>query len=227
MSDRKKSRVEIEQAALNKGVQQRTREALGRSRRDVKLTDEDLVEAFKDFENIAVAERRLDDPNLPGSLPIRLKDEPQEHEDPRGTRRRWYLRWINLAMPNRHHIAQQSLGYAPVKWDELQNVNAVVNPFKGSDDVRRGDGGKEALMKMPMALYKRIKAKQHEKHARTMTGRALKDQAIAAAHARGLNPEEAEEVGEIVGGIKVGRERLVSNEATEDEVEAAVEARES
>ena len=205
-----KSRLEIETERLQKGVKSRVRETV--RQQGVKVSDEELLEAFKDFANIEVAERRLTDPNLPNALPIRLKDEPQEHEDPRGIRRKWYLRWINLAMPNRHHIAQQSLGYAPVKWDELQNVDAVSNPFKGGDDVRRSEGGKEALMKLPMALYRRIKAKQHERHQRTMTGRALKDSAIAAAHARGLSPEESESIGDVIGTIKVGRDTLVSPE---------------
>jgi hypothetical protein len=204
---RVKSRLEIETERLQKGVKARLKETVAQQR---KVSDADLVEAFKEFENITVAERRLTDPNLPNALPIRLKDEPQEHEDRRGTRRKWYLRWINLAMPNRHHIAQQSLGYAPVRWEELQTAEVISNPFKGDEFVRRSEGGKEALMKMPMALYRRIKAKQHEQHARTMTGRALKESAIAAAVARGLSPEDSESVGEVVGSIKVGRDRLVN-----------------
>lgn len=207
---RAKSRLEIETERLQKGVRARLKETVGQQR---KVSDEDLLDAFKDFENITVAERRLTDPNLPNALPIRLKGEPEEHEDPRGIRRKWYLRWINLAMPNRHHIAQQSLGYAPVKWEELQTADVISNPFKGDEFVRRSEGGKEALMKMPMALYRRIKAKQHERHARTMTGRALKESAIAAAVARGLSPEDSEAVGDVIGTIKVGRDRLVSPDA--------------
>jgi hypothetical protein len=46
-----------------------------------------------------------------------------------------------------------------------------------------------------------------------MTGRALKESAIAAAVARGLSPEDTEAVGEVVGSIKVGRDRLVSPDA--------------
>lgn len=206
-----KSRLEIETEKLQKAVKQRLRETI--KTQNLKVSDEALVDAFKDFENIAVAERRLSDPTLPNALPIRLKDEPQEHEDPRQLRRKWYLHWINLAMPNRHHIAQQSLGYAPVRWDELQTADVISNPFKGDEFVRRSEGGKEALMKMPMALYRRIKAKQHERHQRTMTGRALKESAIAAAHARGLSPEDTEAVGEVVGNIKIGRDRLVSPDA--------------
>ena len=214
---RVKSRLEIETERLQAQVKSRVRETVRGERSQVKVTDEEMTEAFKDFSNIDVASRRLLDPSLPSQLPIRLKDEPLEHEDPRGTRRKWYLRWINTAMPNRHHIAQQSLGYAPVKWDELQNVDVVSNPFKGAgDEVRRSEAGKEALMKMPMALYKRIKAKQHEKHQRTMTGRALKDAAVSAAHARGLSPEAGDEIGEIVGSIKVGRDRLVAPDSPLD-----------
>jgi hypothetical protein len=209
--DRKKSRLEIETEKLQQGVKTRLRETV--KQQGLKISDEALLDAFKDFENIEVAERRLTDPTLPNSLPIRLKDEPAEHEDPRGIRRKWYLRWINLAMPNRHHIAQQSLGYAPVKWDELQNAEVVSNPFKGSDEVRRSEGGKEALMKLPLALYRRIKAKQHERHQRTMTGRALKESAIAAAHARGLSPEDSDAIGDVIGTIKVGRDTLVSPDA--------------
>ena len=206
-----KSRLELETEKLQKAVKGRVKETI--KQQGLRASDEDLVEAFKDFANIEVAGRRLTDPTLPNALPIRLKDEPLEHEDPRGIRRKWYLRWINLAMPNRHHIAQQSLGYAPVRWEELQTADVISNPSKTDEYVRRSEGGKEALMKMPMALYRRIKAKQHEKHARTMTGRALKDSAIAAAVARGLSPEDSEGVGEVVGSIKVGRDRLVSPDA--------------
>lgn len=213
---RVKSRLEIETEKLQKQVKTRLRETV--KQQGLKVSDEALLEAFKTFENIEVAERRLTDPTLPNTLPIRLKDEPQEHEDPRGVRRKWYLRWINLAMPNRHHIAQQSLGYAPVKWDELQTADVVSNPFKGDEFVRRSEGGKEALMKMPMALYRRIKAKQHERHARTMTGRALRDSAIQAAHARGLSPEDSEAIGDVIGTIKVGRDTLVSTEDAPPEV---------
>jgi hypothetical protein len=209
--DRKKSRLEIETAKLQAGVKSRLKETI--KQQGLKISDEALLDAFKDFENIAVAERRLTDPALPNALPIRLKDEPEEHEDPRGTRRKWYLRWINLAMPNRHHIAQQSLGYAPVRWEDLQNIDAVSNPHKATEFVRRSEGGKEALMKMPMALYRRIKAKQHEQHKRTMTGKALRDSAVAAAHARGLSPEDSDNIGEVVGPIKIGRDTLVSPDA--------------
>lgn len=208
----KKSRLQQDTERIERGVKERTREQVRQHKATLKVSDEALVDAFKGFENIDVAERRLLDPNLPGTLPLRLKDEPSHAQDPHNRRRKWYLRWFNAGMPSRLHNARQVLGYAPVLWKELQDETEIAGAFKGSEDVRKGDGGKEVLMKMPMSLYLKIKAKQSEKHARKMTGKALKEEAIAAAHQRGLMPDDDNLIGPVGGTIRTSRDTLVSPE---------------
>lgn len=132
-----------------------------------------LLEQFKDFKGISVIERRLQDPDLPGSVPIRLKDEPTYLEDARGKRRTWYLRWINAAEPGRFALVTDTMGYVPVRIEELQNPEGVMGLADSKDGlVRRGDRGSEVLVKMPLALYTAIKQRQEE--ARTRRARNVK-----------------------------------------------------
>jgi hypothetical protein len=173
-------------------------------------TPEQMREAFKDFDAIEILDRRLTNPEAETVLPIRLVDEPTDAQDPKGTKRKWYLRWFNTSIPNRFHSATTSQGYVPVKWDELQNREIVSNAFAGSDQVRRGDRGVEVLCKMPLVYYHAIKKKQREKHNRSLTPKALQAAVTNAAVKAGLDPEQNEEVGQIVGEIKVGTQRLVS-----------------
>src|SRR3990167_2483057 len=99
-----------------------------------------LLDKYKDFAGIKVLERRFDHPDLPGSLPIRLKDEPTQVEDPQGAQRRWYLRWVNGAIDGRFSQATDGLGYIAVRVDELQNEQAISGLHHAGDGVvRRGD----------------------------------------------------------------------------------------
>lgn len=176
----------------------------------------DLHEAFSDLESIDVLDRRLKNPNADEVLPIRLVDEPPQNADPLGVKRKWYLRWFNTAIPNRFHAATASLGYVPVLWKELQNREIVHNAFVGSDQVRRGERGVEVLCKMPMAYYTAIKAKQREKHNRRMTPKALREQVASEAVKRGLDPEQDDSVGGIIGDIRERRDRVVSPDDRDD-----------
>jgi hypothetical protein len=129
-----------------------------------------LLEKFKDFEGIKVAERRLSQPDQPGSLPIRLKDEPSQLEDPQGLKRIWYLRWVNGGQEGRYAQITDGMGYVPVRVSELQNRDAITGIFRDKDDtdpiVRRGDRGQEVLVKMPLELYNEIKRRQQEMRTR-------------------------------------------------------------
>jgi hypothetical protein len=188
----------------------REREKQSQRRANPPQSPQAMREAFKDLDSIEILDRRLTNPEADMVLPIRLKDEPTDAQDPLGQQRKWYLRWFNTAIPNRFHTATASQGYTPVTWDELQNREIVSNPFNGSDQVRRGDRGVEVLCKMPMVYYLAIKKKQREKHNRGMQPKALREQVARAAEKAGLDPTQNDEVGQIVGDIKVGRERLVS-----------------
>lgn len=124
--------------------------------------DAALLEKYKDFPGIAVLERRMDAPDLPGTLPIRLKDEPSHVQDPQGKKRIWYVRWINC-VDGRYSQVTDAMGYVPVRVEELQNRESVIGLSDAKDGiVRRGDRGQEVLVKMPLEVYTRIKARQQE-----------------------------------------------------------------
>jgi hypothetical protein len=203
-----KTPQEIEKARLDKNA--RERERATQRRANPPTTAAAMREAFKDLDAIEILDRRLTNPEADQVLPIRLKDEPTEAQDPHSTKRRWYLRWLNTSIPNRFHTAKAGKGYTPVTWDELQDRECVSNPFQGSDQVRRGDRGVEVLCKIPMVYYLAIKQKEREKRDRAMTPRALRDAVAREAVKQGLDPEQNAEVGGIVGEIREGRERLVS-----------------
>ena len=161
-----------------------------------------LAEAFADFPTIDILERRLENPALPSSVPIRLVDEPSVDLDPHGRKRKWYLRWINTAMPQRFHTVSSVMGYVPVTWDELTDKNQIADRFEGTaNEVRRGDRGQDLLMKIPYAYYVRIKQKQQAIQAKRDSPTSIKDQLQQEAALR-LGPDAGEGVGKFVGDVK-------------------------
>ena len=142
-----------------------------------------ILEKYKDFEGIGVIERRMTHPELPGSLPIRLKGEPSHVQDPHGKKRAWCLRWINGTIDGRTSMITDSYGYVPVKWEELQNPQAVSGLSANTDGiVRRGDKGQEWLAKMPLDLYNEIKSRQRSaREKRTRNAKMVKEDLANAA----------------------------------------------
>jgi hypothetical protein len=183
-----KSPQEIEKAKLDKAAKDRERRTLKRA--TTTSTPSMMKEAFKDLDAIDILDRRLTNPEADLVLPIRLKGEPSHVDDPHGHNRTWYLRWFNTSIPNRFHTATASLGYTPVKWDELQDREIISNAFTASEQVRRGDRGVEVLCKMPMTYYTAIKEKQRAKHNRAMTPKALQRAIEREAVKAGLDPDE-------------------------------------
>lgn len=114
---------------------------------------EGLVDEFKDYPLIEMFERRTL-VGIDANTDIRLKGEVPLTEDPRGQNRIFKLRWFNFAKEGR---AQQAAaeGYLKVKWDELQDREAVVGATTNTTDefVRKGERGLEVLHKMPLKLY--------------------------------------------------------------------------
>jgi hypothetical protein len=139
-----------------------------------------LRKQFADFPFIETLERRLLNPEVPGTLPIRLTDEPAEHEDPVGKKRRWHLRWINTAIPGRYQHITQGRGYAPVVWGELRNRDDIADRFEGASEVRRGDRGTDMLVKMPMPYFRLVK-------------RAEREQALKRARSKDAQKEELQQ----------------------------------
>lgn len=161
-----------------------------------------LREEFADFPALDVVERRLLNPELPTSLPIRLVDEPPEHEDPTGVKRRWYLRWVNTAIPQRFHTLTRQRGYVPVMWEELQDKEQIADRFEGAREVRRGERGQEVLCKIPLPYYLLIKAREREALlARSRSRTAVQDDLSTAAAAR-FGAEAADTVRGFVGDVR-------------------------
>jgi hypothetical protein len=164
-----------------------------------------LLEEFADFPGIEIVERRLENPDMPGSLPIRLKDEPTEAQDPHSKKRRWYLRWINASIPSRFHTVTQGRGYVPVLWDELVSRDDIADRFEGAGaQVRRGDRGQEVLVKMPYPLYLAVKRREREKALeRLRSGKKVKDD-VAQATATEYGDEAGAFAYDLVGEVRPG-----------------------
>ena len=170
-----------------------------------------LLEEFSDFPNIDVLERRLDDPEVPGSTPIRLKDEPDTATDPHGRKRRWHLRWVNGTQPNRYHQVTQGMGYVPVRWDELRSIDDVSDKHEGTPQVRRGDKGQEVLCKMPLPLWTEIRKRRQSLIDKRSGGKAMKEDLQQAA-ALQFGAEAGDAIGGFIGDVKVGARERVSLE---------------
>lgn len=110
-----------------------------------------LKAEFPDYPLIDVFERRVIE-GKDASSELRLKDEAPLAEDPRGEKRRWQLRWFNFGKEGRAQQATNE-GYVKVRWDDLQDREAVVSDDKSDGYVRKGDKGLEVLHKMPLKLY--------------------------------------------------------------------------
>lgn len=175
-----------------------------------------LKEVWADLPTIDILERRLQNPLPPASLPIRLVDEPGIDVDPNGDKRKWYLRWVNTAMPGRFHAITMGMGYVPVTWEELANKEDIADRFEGvgpgiDRNVRRGEQGKDVLMKMPYAYYLRIKKKQQQMNEARNSPKAIKEQLQQEASLR-LGQHAPDSVRDMPGDIKeVSRERLESD----------------
>lgn len=185
-------------------------------------TKEDLLKRFEDFPAINVIERRLDNPNDPGSLPILLKGESQvaclstTHQralKPRATKchqcgkpaRKWHLHYCNTQIEGRW-AQMKSKGYVPVLIGDLmdqEDVSDLVIQIEESGDkwVRRGDRGKEILMKQPLELYNFIKDEQ----ARVRKARFSSKKAMREDLAEAAGKELGDEAGQTIynGGIQV------------------------
>lgn len=201
-----------------------------------------LLERFKNFAAIDVIERRFDNPNDPGSLPILLKDEQarccinSDHQNKIRENatvchlcqypvREWYVRWINTSIEGRWGQIRGK-GYVPVEVAELKDAQDVSDLVKLKEDegkiyVRRGDRGQEILCKMPLALYIYLKrAQRNTQHTRDNSKKAMtSDLAESAGAALG------DEAGQMIhdGGISVESmtrtRRTLDDELADDLIE--------
>jgi hypothetical protein len=165
------------------------------SRRPVNAKKAALLEEFADYAGIKVIERRMDHPDLPGSVAIRLKDEPPHTDDPQNERRKWYVRWIDTGQDGRYATITSEQGYVPVRIAELQHADHVTGLVDNGDGVvRRGDKGRELLVKMPLKLYRYIKAEQQGRRERRERNARLVKQDLADSAGRSLGDEAGQTI---------------------------------
>jgi len=190
-------------------------------------TPESLLERFKDFPAIKVIARRFSNPNDPGSLPILLADESpdacvnSEHQNrivngkatctlcrPSRPVRRWFVYWVNTSREGRW-ASMKEKGYVPVEVSDLQDPEDVSDRVKNPADnyVRRGDSGKEVLMKMPLELWLYIKRQQQEMR----TARFGSKKQVQADLSELAGREFGDEAGQTIyqGGIQIESMRRV------------------
>jgi hypothetical protein len=198
----------------------------------------DLLERFKDFPAIDVISRRLLDPNDPGSLPILLKDEAAicclstDHQrmiKPGAVKchlcklpvRAWHVHWCNGSIDGRW-AQLKAKGYVPVLVSELADREDVADLVKqteenGSIYVRRGDRGKEVLMKQPLEVYAYLKAEQAKRRRAQLRDPKALQRELAERAGSDLGSEAGDYVAR--GGITVEsmtRERTTLGEEAGD-----------
>lgn len=166
-------------------------------------TDGDLVDIW---------ERRMLHPNQKPATPIRL-NTPGMH-----------VRWINLANNGRYQRARYEEGWVPVSRDELKDEKEIYGvSFTTEGWVCRGEKQQEMLMKIPEAVYRKIreaKIREVEK-----TRRQIKEgmQGAGAKHfgdkyGSNRGDEIAESMSQFKGDVKFGTERV---EPDSDDLEVA------
>lgn len=198
-----------------------------------------LLAKFKDYPALAVIERRLSDPNDPGSLPVLLADEDAnaclstDHQAKlrenatvcfkcKKPLRKWIVRWINTSIEGRWGQIK-SKGYIPVEVTELkdeQDVSDLVQRAEATGQVyvRRGDRGQEVLCKMPLELYIYLKRAQRESQKLRSNSKAAMKTDLAEAAGAALGDEAGEAL--MGDGIKIESMRR-TRRSLEDEISDA------
>lgn len=160
-------------------------------------TDGDLVDIW---------ERRILNPNTRESLPIRITTP--------GMR----LRWINLSNRGRFQRARYEQGWVPVVKGELVDEREIYGASYTSEGfVCRGEKQTEMLMKIPVAVYRKIQQRRTELNRASYA--KLKQNMGSAGYGHfkekygGSAGDQAEEAAShFVGDVKFGKERVSSDE---------------
>lgn len=154
---------------------------------------------------VSVIERRLRDPygTERGSGPlIRLKDDPAGAQ--------WQLRWVNADMSGRYYTMTNEKGWVPVERAELLAETDIYDLSASTDGlVRRGEKGREILMKMKRADFEAIqRAKVAYREGRLRSPEKAKSDLVEAA-GRQVGDQAAEYLqSHVVGDVTLGTERV-------------------
>lgn len=111
---------------------------------------------FKDYGAVETWSARVFDERKAGTDGLRLLDDPEDVDGPDDPRRRWKLRWLNLAKEGQAS-KYASRGWVKVLVEEVadaEHIMASLPPDAPRDRyLRRGDRGTQVLYKKPMRMY--------------------------------------------------------------------------
>lgn len=191
----------------------------GASAAQLGTTPADLLERFKEYPAIDLIGRQLAAPGDPGTLPILLRDEDRDactnsdHQwnlKPGASKchmcgkpaRKWHVRTINTGIEGRW-ASIKARGYIPVEIAELRDREDVGDLVEGTADsyARRGDTGREVLVKRPLELHLAIKRTEWEKRNEGMRSKKKLRESLAEAAGAEMGDEAGQTIFE--GGIRV------------------------
>jgi len=171
-------------------------------------TDGDLVDIW---------ERRMLNPNQRPSLPIRLKTVGM------------HIRWINLANNGRYQRARYEEGWVPVERGELQDEREIYGvSFTTEGWVCRGERQQEMLMKIPEAVWTRIRRAKLIEIERSNKKIKENMQSAGSRHFgdkynTNRGDEIADTLGNFKGEIRFGRESVAPDPEEEQLVHSSIE----
>jgi hypothetical protein len=163
-------------------------------------TDGDLVDIW---------ERRLLNPDLHESMPIRISTPGMK------------IRWINLSNRGRFQRARYEQGWVPVHKSELVDEREIFGvSYTAEGWVCRGEKQGEMLMKIPLAVYRKIQERRNDLNRKSY--KKLRDNLGSAGYEHfkekyggSAGDVAAESASKFVGEIKFGTERASTTELLE------------
>jgi hypothetical protein len=169
----------------------------------------DLQKFSTDGDLVDIWERRMLNPNHQESGAIRIKTPGMK------------IRWINLSNRGRFQRARYDQGWVPVQKDELMDEKEIYGvSFTAEGHVCRGEKQGEMLMKIPLAVYRKIQQRRGEMNEASY--RKLRQNMGSAGYGHfkekygGSAGDQAEEAANsFVGSIKFGTEKATTEELFE------------
>jgi hypothetical protein len=166
----------------------------------------DSLQTFStDGDLLDIWERRILNPNYQEHNPIRIKTVGMK------------LRWINLSNHGRFQRARYEQGWIPVVQSELMDEREIFGvSFTSEGYVCRGEKQGEMLMKIPIAVYRKIQERRSELSAASY--KKLKENMGSAGYSHfkdkyggSAGDQAAEAAVGFVGSVKFGQERISSD----------------
>ena len=180
--------------------------SVGRKKAGMSATRSDLSKITDVPEVLDIWERRMKNPQVQSSPMIRISTPGMK------------LRWINLASRGRYQRARYEQGWVPVEKGELVDEREIYGvSYTTENYVCRGEKQQEMLMKIPMAVFRKIQERQAELNKKSYQN--LKSNMASAGsqhfgdkYNASVGQQAADAAASFKGSISFGNETLTSDE---------------